>query len=171
MRRRIWFERVFDLGISVEAAPEILERLRGTTLRLEERTAIVPSALLTRRIEDQWSFQEHVGHLVDLEVLWAARIGDFEGGAESLRPADLENRATWEGNHNSRLLSSLLEEFRGCRDSLLARCEGMGESSLARTALHPRLGKPMTVVDLLYFVAEHDDHHLASITELVRRLA
>ena len=24
----------------------------------------------------------------------------------------------------------------------------------------------MTVVDLCYFVAEHDDHHLAAITEL-----
>jgi uncharacterized damage-inducible protein DinB len=38
----------------------------------------------------------------------------------------------------------------------------------SRSALHPRLGMPMRLVDLMLFVAEHDDHHLASITELAR---
>ena len=37
---------------------------------------------------------------------------------------------------------------------------------LARTALHPRLRQPMSVVDLCFFVAEHDDHHLRTIKEL-----
>ena len=37
-----------------------------------------------------------------------------------------------------------------------------------RTALHPRLGLPMRAVDHAFFVAEHDDHHLARITELLR---
>jgi uncharacterized damage-inducible protein DinB len=40
---------------------------------------------------------------------------------------------------------------------------------LARTAFHPRLRQLMTVADLLFFVAEHDDHHLASITQLIRQ--
>jgi hypothetical protein len=34
--------------------------------------------------------------------------------------------------------------------------------------LHPRLNQPMRVVDLLFFVAEHDDYHLARISELIR---
>jgi hypothetical protein len=37
---------------------------------------------------------------------------------------------------------------------------------LQLTAHHPRLEQPMTVVDLCFFVAEHDDHHLAAITSL-----
>ncbi len=35
-------------------------------------------------------------------------------------------------------------------------------------AAHPRLNVPMRLVDLMLFVAEHDEHHLASITELGR---
>ena len=38
MQRRIWFERAFPLGIAIEACPDIMERLRGTPLRLAERS-------------------------------------------------------------------------------------------------------------------------------------
>ena len=34
-------------------------------------------------------------------------------------------------------------------------------------AWHPRLDRPMRVIDLAIFAAEHDDHHLARITELL----
>jgi hypothetical protein len=43
------------------------------------------------------------------------------------------------------------------------------EEILGKTSLHPRLNKPMRLVDSLYFVAEHDDHHLAIISNLLRR--
>jgi hypothetical protein len=36
-----------------------------------------------------------------------------------------------------------------------------------RELLHPRLKMPMRAIDHLYFVAEHDDHHLAHIERLV----
>ncbi len=146
-----------------------MERLRGTPLRLAERSSRSPLRLLTRRTGGAWSIQDHAGHLLDLEALWAGRLDDFDGGLESLRPADLENRATWEAEHNSRALGDLLAGFQGARSELVARCEGMGERELARTAFHPRLRQLMTVADLLFFVAEHDDHHLASITQLIRQ--
>jgi len=34
---------------------------------------------------------------------------------------------------------------------------------------HPRLRTSMNAVDLAYFVAEHDDYHLARIGELLDR--
>src|SRR5215216_6124827 len=37
-----------------------------------------------------------------------------------------------------------------------------------RSALHPRLNVPMRLVDMLFFQAEHDDYHLATISELKR---
>jgi hypothetical protein len=40
-------------------------------------------------------------------------------------------------------------------------------SILVRTAVHPRLGAPMRLIDHALFVADHDDHHLAAITELL----
>ena len=38
-------------------------------------------------------------------------------------------------------------------------------------AMHPRLEQPMTPTDLIFFVAEHDDHHLITITELIRQMS
>ena len=37
-----------------------------------------------------------------------------------------------------------------------------------RGASHPRLATPMRLLDIAFFVAAHDDHHLARITEILR---
>ena len=94
-------------------------------------------------------------------------LGHFDAGAEVLREADLENRATWDADHNARAAGELLEAFTLERAKLVSRMEAMSSDELRRTALHPRLRQPMTVIDLAFFVAEHDDHHLATITGLL----
>jgi hypothetical protein len=33
-------------------------------------------------------------------------------------------------------------------------------------SFHPRLQKPMRVVDMLFFAVEHDEHHVARVREL-----
>ena len=42
------------------------------------------------------------------------------------------------------------------------------EIQIYQTALHPRLKQPMRLMDLFLFVADHDDHHLAKISALIR---
>jgi uncharacterized damage-inducible protein DinB len=163
---RRWFDRKFQLGLGVEAAPALLERLREVPSRLAEAVKGVPAAALTRRVDGKWSIQENVGHLLDLESLWDLRLDDFDEGATVLHPADLENRKTHAAGHNDRPIADLLSEFRRARLAVLARLDRMNAAELARTALHPRLRQPMSVVDLCFFVAEHDDHHLRSIAEL-----
>jgi len=39
------------------------------------------------------------------------------------------------------------------------------------TSLHPRTKILMRIVDLCVFTAEHDDYHLARVTELKRMFA
>jgi uncharacterized damage-inducible protein DinB len=170
MQRRTWFDRRFELGLPADAFPDLVERLRGTPLRLEERTSGLSREQLVERIDDRWSIQENVGHLSDLEVLWLGRLDDFSHCVDTLRPADLQNRATWDANHNARELDELLADFRTRRAEFLRRATAMTDADLLRTALHPRLSQPMSVVDLSFFIAEHDDHHLAAITECRRRL-
>jgi hypothetical protein len=48
------------------------------------------------------------------------------------------------------------------------RMESFDEEFIARSAIHPRLQIPMRVIDLAFFKAEHDDHHIARISELIR---
>ena len=166
MNRTKWFERKFDFSLPVGVFPCVLERLRGTPARLEELARAVPPELLTERREGKWSAQEHVGHLYDLDELHEGRLEDYAGGLETLRAADLTNRKTEEARHNDARLEDLLARFRDARASFVRRLESLTDEEVARTALHPRLGVQMRVIDMALFVAEHDDHHMASITEL-----
>jgi hypothetical protein len=107
-----------------------------------------------------------VGHLLDLEPLWLSRLDDFASGMEMLRAADLSNRKTHQANHNSHKVGEILSEFRKMRGQLVERAENLDPKMYSRTALHPRLKTPMRLVDHLYFVAEHDDQHMARIWQL-----
>ncbi len=161
-----WFERKFEFTFPVEQFPNLCARLRGTPARLEEMTHPVAREVLIARPQGEWSAQEHAGHLLDMEPLWARRVEDFLSDGEVLTPADLTNRRTHEANHNARELADILREFRGARTQLLQRLDELQPDSFNRSLLHPRLKQPMRLVDHLFFVAEHDDHHLARIWEL-----
>ena len=87
--------------------------------------------------------------------------------SDQLTVTDLQNRKTDEANHNARSLEEILKGFRSAREKLLKRVGELDPSLLSRAIPHPRLKTPMRLADHLYFVAEHDDHHLARIWELV----
>ena len=165
MQRR-WFDRKFELGLGAEGAPELLERLRRTPERLANAVHGLPPADLTQQHDGKWSIQENAGHLLDLESLWDQRLDDYDSGASELHAADLENRKTHEAAHNGRPISDILAGFSAARRRIVERLARMSPAELARTALHPRLRQPMSVIDLCFFVAEHDDHHLRTIDEL-----
>ena len=162
-----WFERKFEFSFPVEVYPNLCARLRGTPARLEELAHSFPADALIIKKSQKWSAQEHIGHLLDLEPLGIARIADYIAGASELTATDLKNRKTDEANHNARPLEQILSEFRAARERLLKRVDELDASLFARAIPHPRLKTPMRLVDHLYFVAEHDDHHLARIWELV----
>ena len=165
-----WVERRFDFGFPAALYPEIVERLRGTPARLADRLLPLPPEVRTRRDGQDWSMQEHAGHLLDLEALFHQRLDNYAAGDPVLHPADMANRRTWEARHNDQPLEALLAAFRRERQRLVERVEALPAEALARVSHHPRLETPMRLVDLLFFQAEHDDYHLARISDLVRRL-
>ena len=165
-----WFERTFSFNLPLKMYPNIIERLRGTPARMEDRLGSLPREILTRRDGDNWSIQEHAGHLLDLGALDLARLDDYAAGSESLRPADLDNRRTYEANHNADAIENILRAFRAERSEFVRRLEEFDEAFVERTALHPRLNMQMRVMDFAFFVSEHDDHHLARMTELIQKL-
>src|SRR5262245_48237580 len=157
-----WFERRFAFDFPVSVYPALRVRLAGTPVRLQELASELDDELLRRKHGATWSIQENAGHLLDLEPLWNARVDDFPAGREAPTAADLTTRRTHEARHNERPLADILRAFREARLALVARLRGQDPALFARTALHPRLQAPMRLVDHLFFVAQHDDHHLAS---------
>jgi uncharacterized damage-inducible protein DinB len=163
----LWFERKFEFSFPAELHPNVRARLRGTPARLEETLRGRSRETLIRKPEQKWSPQEHAGHLLVMDPLWLGRVGDYIAGSEQLTVADLQNRSTDEGNYNSRPLEQILADFRSARGKLLMRVEELDSSVFSRAIPHPRLRTPMRLVDHLFFVAEHDDHHLARIWQLL----
>ena len=165
-----WFERKFEFTTPVELFPNVLERLRGTPARLEEKLLTIPAEVRTKPDSNGWSIQEHAGHLISLDELHYGRLLDFEAGVKDLRPADLQNKATFEAKYNERSAADICKEFRRERTTFVAKAETFPKEYWSRTGTHPRLQQPMRLIDMCIFVAEHDDHHLMLMTELERRL-
>jgi uncharacterized damage-inducible protein DinB len=168
MSRWPWVERKFNFDFPVVKFPEILERVRGTPVRVAERVAGLSAAVLTRDDGQGWSIQENIGHLITVEAVFLRRAGELLAGATALSAADMSNQATHAANYNARPIAELLAELRAQRGRFVAQLEAAKEADWSRSALHPRLQQPMRLVDLAFFVSEHDDYHLARIGELIR---
>ncbi|MCC6475854.1 DinB family protein [bacterium] len=164
-----WFDREFDLGLQDQMFPLVMARLRGTPARLEDMLRGVSNVRMLYREGTTWSVQEHVGHILDSEELWLGRVEDFVNRRSELRPADLQNNKTYHANHHLHDMNQILREFRRARIWLVQALENCDHDLLKHTALHPRLNKQMRLVDHAFFVAEHDDHHLAVIHSLLHR--
>lgn len=120
------------------------------------------------RCDSGWCIKEQIGHLTDLESLWWQRLEDFKEGKDTLTAADMTNRKTQEAKHKETPLEELIHNFRIERMMILDAIYHFDADTLERTSLHPRLQIPMRLVDSLFFVAEHDDHHLSTISLLLR---
>jgi uncharacterized damage-inducible protein DinB len=168
MQQPNWFDRKFEFANNQNTMPSLIERLDGTPVRVREKLKLIDPALNKIKPENKWSILEHVGHLSDLEPLWQGRLEDILNGATELRPTDLSNRRTTEANHNLRPVQELFNDFAAMRRTTVERLQQLTEEDVFRYALHPRLKTPMRTLDLFTFVAEHDDHHLAKITEIAR---
>jgi uncharacterized damage-inducible protein DinB len=141
----------------------LCERLRGTPTRLEEMLSAPPPSMPFRPTGGGWSVHEHAGHLVEVERLWRTRIAEYLVGATALTTADMRNRRTEDARYNERPLGEILAAFRAARAGTMAQLDPLSLADAARSAHHPRLDRPMRLVDLCLFAAEHDDHHLALI--------
>jgi hypothetical protein len=162
-----WTERKFTFDQPVGVFPTLLKRLRGTPVRAAGLVAGLPETTLAARSNGSWSVKEHLGHLDDLQPLDDKRLREFLSRAPILSPADMSNRATEEANHRGTAIADILRRLSAGRSELVGKLEALNETEVSITALHPRLQKPMRLLDWAYFVAEHDDHHLAKARRVI----
>jgi len=155
----------FDQPVGMFAA--LQARLAGTPARLETLLAGRDRAELDRREPGHWSVRENAGHLVMVERLWQVRIEEYLAGAAVLTAADMSNRATARVDWSSSPVGEILAGFRAARSATLERLAPLDLEDAARTAHHPRLDRSMRLVDLCFFAAEHDDHHVGTIIALL----
>ena len=118
-----WLDRQWEFNFPQGYFPAILERFRGTPARLEDLVKSFPPEILTARVNNAWSIQEHIGHLLDLGELDDRRLREYLSGAETLSPADMKNEKTYSANYNAQPIQGILKKFREERTALINMME------------------------------------------------
>jgi uncharacterized damage-inducible protein DinB len=158
-----WLQRMFRFDFHVGLFPIIFSRLEGSVFRLYNLLQAADEENSSKSTKS-WSIKQHVGPLYDLEELWWKRLNDFQQNKKVLTAADMTNAKTDSADHNNKKISELLQLFTAERNKILETVYDFNEDMLNRTSLHPRLNIPFRLVGSLFFVAEHDDHHIADVT-------
>jgi len=166
METKKWFDRQFNLILAQGEYAAVYERLKQAPTTLKHLINGLTEETLTGKPDGKWSIKEHAGHLGILERIWRVRFVDIQQSKPALTPADLDNKATTEAGFNDYTMAALVAMFAEEREKTLLQLDGMAEEDMSKTSLHPRLQQPMRIIDLGYFVAEHDDHHFERMREM-----
>ena len=157
-----WFERNLKFGYPKEMLPFFLERLEGTIIRIEQKVKGIDEKILSERLSGKWCIKENIGHLAEVDAVANKRLDEMVSGAAVMSPAVFEPQ-----DYTSWPIEKVLELFRKNRSSNIKKYNSIKEDDLLKSSQHPRLKVMMTPVDLAWFDAEHDDHHLVKINEII----
>jgi uncharacterized damage-inducible protein DinB len=164
MKKLAWFERQFAFGLQMGMLPFFLERLSGTAFRIAGKVKDVPEDILSERVNGKWSIKQNIGHLAEVDEIALQRIDQILQGVPVMLPAVFEPK-----DYNPWAVREVLQYFEETRRNNLAKYKSLQDEDLVKSSLHPRLQIQMTPVDLAFFDAEHDDHHLVMIHEILEK--
>ena len=104
-----------------------------------------------------------------MDALDQKRLQEFLNHVAQLSAADIRNQETENAGHRSTSIAEILSRMRRGRQDLVLKLELLTERDVAIAAVHPRLRKPMRLLDWAWFVAEHDDHHLVRTRTVIQK--
>lgn len=166
MHKLEWFQRQFTFGLPAAMLPFFLERLDGTIARIEKKVSGLSDALLSDKLNGKWSVKENIAHLAEVDAIALKRIEEMINGISPMSPAVVQPGR----DYNILPIHEVLKFFNENRKKNLLKYNALTIDSLKMSSLHPRLRVQMTPVDLAWFDAEHDDHHLVRINEIITSL-
>lgn len=111
----------------------------------------------------KWSVREVVGHLIDVERLFAFRCLHVARGDPAALPGMEQEDWARISNAGSRPLPRLVEELRAVRGATVSLIEGLDEAALDRRGVAS--GVEFTVRAFPWIVAGHERHHLGILRE------
>ena len=118
--------------------------------------------ILSAPYNGKWSVKQTIGHLAEVDQVNNKRLDEIIAGVAIMSPAVFEP-----SNYDPWPVEKVLNYFRTNRTLNIEKYKSLTEEQLLKTSIHPRLKAAMTPVDLAWFDAEHDDHHLVKINEII----
>ena len=166
MKSTPWFERKFQFGLAPGMLPFFMERLSFTSMRMEQKVRNISDSILSTQLDGKWSVKQNIGHLAEVDEIAMKRIHEMLSGVPQLSPAVFEPKR----DYNGQSIGEVIDYFKKNREDNIALYNSLTEMDLQKKSLHPRLKVMMNPVDLAMFDAEHDDHHLVKINEILHSL-
>ena len=163
MKKLEWFEREFKFGLPAGMLPFYIERLKGTITRIESKVIGIPEEILSHQLDGKWSVKQNIGHLAEVDEIAIKRINEMIAGVPTMSPAVFEPRQ----DYNKQSVYEVIAYFLRNRTKNIDRYHTLTLEEIGKSSLHPRLKVAMTPVDLAWFDAEHDDHHLVRMNEII----
>ena len=133
--------------------------LRAFPARLQAFVAPLNEAQLRFRPQDkEWSIVENIGHLIDIDRLYVARV-DLMLSSERPQFApftpDDQVRA---GGYQAKPLADLLATYSELRQATVAGLSTIAPDELTRVGIHARFGE-ITIARLVEILVNHDEVH------------
>ena len=146
---------------------DVLAETPDTIAKVVDANA--PSRLQARPYPGKWTPNEIIGHLVDVEWVYAYRMRMIL--CQDAPPITGYDQDTWVAaqKHNDRNPGELLEAFRSLRGLNLARWRRLGPEDLKRYGEHAERGRE-TLGTMLVMLAGHDLWHIDQLNRYVAAL-
>jgi len=116
--------------------------------------------------EEKWTVKEVIGHMMDVERIFAYRAFAISRGETKPLPGMDQDIYVKNGNFSKRQLFDLVYEFRLLRESNILLFGSFDNSVLQNRG--NASGYEVTVLALMYITAGHEKHHLNILSEKYR---
>jgi uncharacterized damage-inducible protein DinB len=116
-----------------------------------------------RYAEGKWSVKELLGHVADVERLFAYRLLHFARGDRAPLPGMEEKDWAANAPHATRPLVAIVDELVALRRSTIALIASLDEAAVARTGTANNT--PVSVRALCSIIPGHAQHHLDVLRE------
>lgn len=149
---------------------EILDTLFSSPAALEaEIRAATPAMLAARPAEGEWSLSELVAHIIETDLLFAARVHAVLAQNDASVDGQVMPWLLHVGKgYESLDAAALIDRFRNSRSASLALIQDLAPRDWARRA--NMRGSVATLLDFGTWIANHDTGHLQQVRRMVRQL-
>ena len=152
--------------MSTPETSQQLETLARFPEALGQQVQPLSDTLLRYKPAGEWSAIENVGHLIDIDVLWLARIRQMLAAETPTMAAINVDQSVLQHNYQHKQLVSLLHTHAENRAELIAFLRTLKPMHMERVGIHPTRG-PLTVAQSIGVIVWHDGAHTEQIAKTV----
>ena len=155
--------REAELKERIAAADKSPKQVAAAVSGLPDRT------LRYKPAPDKWSILEILGHLADVEIVYAHRFRQMLADKKPvIAPLDVDDWATRLG-YSEESPAELVAAYGLNRHRTLQLLRRLKPGDLEKSAFHPEYKRDVTVAEYVEKIATHGANHLAQIERLKKQ--